>query len=731
MSARKIFVHYRLPVTITKETEQHTSGIEKYTKQILNSGPEFTTNELSKLTLNVEDKIIDVSVFSIPASNEIGSMDCLHMGLLSDYTPENHKKIQKDMKRDISINLIEKKNMIPIYPPSFTKKDEAFGTRLAMLSRYKMYNRVYDIFDEEEAFYNNVKLCTIFALEIQKEMREEDKIFITSPELWMLPYILAAPKVTMCFYSPLIQPDMFLTLSKSSEIIKSWLSCCSFEFQSFKDQQYFEQIISRQVGLEIKKDLIRKQMFINPIGINFAYMKKVIETNPTSEIHKLLSIPDKETRLILNIVTLSNLDSAQDIMFAFSKIQTANYILVNCLLPIGETFDQLESDNLVRSLEYFSLTNPYIRTVATTTNILLYELFKSASALISLYHEKSILEFKRLTGKPVISNVLSRISSIPIPFTNMFFVNPKHPKHTSGVIGHVMELEDNYVPFEHIPESSMYFKKAGFFCDKGYEEMTIKKKQGDPIKLNIDMFIDMIIEKNESVNIYCDYDGTISEIVATPGAAIPQPPLLELLDSISLIANLKIISGRDSSFLKKYFTNVKYTIYAEHGAEVYEKGVLRLLVDNSAWIEEALALANFFVKRTPGLEIEIKKSSIAFHYRKCREIMSHQIFLLEKTLKKFLLHRPVEIRKGKKIIEVVPKAVNKGSVVQNHPGITICIGDDTTDEDMFDKCVNQTNMHGIVVGEHFSSARWKVSNVKDVIFLLTKLEKALREKQVK
>lgn len=728
MVQRNIFIHYRLPVILTNKSSINNCIIEVFKNNILNSKSQFTSNQLLNRTLNKKDYFRNVYVHVIPGSNNLFEKNCIHMGMLSNYTEENANILLEYQRINIMKELRTEKNMIPIFPKLFKDKDEKFGNKILKLSRFETYENVYEYYDDEESFYHNLKLCSLFAIEIHKEVKEGDRIFITSPELWMLPYCLSLPKITMCFYLPLIQPDIFLSMNKSTEIIKSWISCNSFEFQSIKDKNYFKEIIYRQISIKIQLDFINKQLFLNPLGINFDYILKMLLIVSPFKINKLLSITKKEIPLILNIVPLDNMDAAQDIMIAFNKIKNKKYMLINCLLPIGNSFSQLDCDNLTKSLVFFNLSSSYFRTIPITTNLLLYKLYNSANALISLYNEKSILEFKRLTGKPVISSSLSRISSIPINLSNMFFVNPKDHKEISGVIKYIMSETYDLNPNKFIPDSIQYLNKSIYYSDKGFKADLKKKEEKIPKEFTKEIQ-NKLISENSVFNIYCDYDGTLTEIVDNPNDAKPTEDLLNLLNSISINSNLTIITGRTSDFINKYFNNSKYTIYAEHGAEVYENGKWLLSINNNEWIDEALVVAKFFEKRTPGLNIELKKSALTIHYRACSKLLNYQINDLEKIMKKFLLNYNVKVKRGKKIIEVTPLLINKGSIINKQPGISFCIGDDTTDEDMFKKCIGNNDMYSILIGNRPSLAKWRFKGVSNVINLLKEIDNTLKEKQ--
>ena len=90
------------------------------------------------------------------------------------------------------------------------------------------------------------------------------------------------------------------------------------------------------------------------------------------------------------------------------------------------------------------------------------------------------------------------------------------------------------------------------------------------------------------------------------------------------------------------------------------------------------------MQRTTGSTIEVKKSSITWHYRnsdpewgefQCRQCQD----LLENNLAN---KRPIEVMLGKKNLEVRPMAINKGEIVkrivyQNPDAeFVFCAGDD-------------------------------------------------------
>ncbi|KAL7277126.1 hypothetical protein ACG7TL_008971 [Trametes sanguinea] len=195
-----------------------------------------------------------------------------------------------------------------------------------------------------------------------------------------------------------------------------------------------------------------------------------------------------------------------------------------------------------------------------------------------------------------------------------------------------------------------------------------------------------------------DYDGTLAPIVKVPSAAVPSKETLEALETLTADPKnvVYIISGRDGEFLEQHLGHIKNLgMSAEHGGFIREPGesTWRNFTESldMSWMSEVLEIFKYYTERTTGSHIEVKKSSITWHYRSADPewglFQCHQCQdLLENNLAR---KRPIEVLVGKKNLEVRPLAVNKGEIVKRilyfNPDaeFIFCAGDDKTDEDMF------------------------------------------------
>ncbi len=140
------------------------------------------------------------------------------------------------------------------------------------------------------------------------------------------------------------------------------------------------------------------------------------------------------------------------------------------------------------------------------------------------------------------------------------------------------------------------------------------------------------------------------------------------------------------------------------------------------WKAEIYPLLELYTDRTPGAFIEEKDYSLVWHYRRTEPLLGAQ---RAKDLKDDLLHLTsnlnVGVMEGNKVIEIKNNVVNKGRaalnwVTQRAWDFILAIGDDRTDEDLFE--VLPPEAYSIKVGLAPSRARFNLVEQRDVLPLL-------------
>ena len=116
--------------------------------------------------------------------------------------------------------------------------------------------------------------------------------------------------------------------------------------------------------------------------------------------------------------------------------------------------------------------------------------------------------------------------------------------------------------------------------------------------------------------IFCDFDGTLSEIVADPARARPAPAAVDALTRLgSVYARVGVLSGRPVAFLEQFFDGGVF-LAGLYGLEVVDGGIRRDHPQAGAWREVIDDVAACSRDRGPdGMLVENKGLSITLHYR--------------------------------------------------------------------------------------------------------------------
>jgi len=231
--------------------------------------------------------------------------------------------------------------------------------------------------------------------------------------------------------------------------------------------------------------------------------------------------------------------------------------------------------------------------------------------------------------------------------------------------------------------------------------------------------IEQALSAGKRIALFLDYDGTLREIELDPRAATPNAGITTLLKQLGQQAHLDvtIISGRSQQDLEEFLGDYPFRLIAEHGASFRAPGKKdweRLDRNiNYAWKEELLAILRLYEQATPGSTIEEKYSSIVWHYRRAeKEFGAWKANQLTEELTALTANNPIKVRHGRKMVEVTAAENNKGAAVarvlaeNDAYQVTLCAGDDITDESMFE--LSGLRLMTIKVGSGTTQARFRL-----------------------
>ncbi|KAJ8758979.1 hypothetical protein K2173_003217 [Erythroxylum novogranatense] len=253
--------------------------------------------------------------------------------------------------------------------------------------------------------------------------------------------------------------------------------------------------------------------------------------------------------------------------------------------------------------------------------------------------------------------------------------------------------------------------------------------------------------------IFLDYDGTVipqSSIIKSPS-----PEVISVLKTLSEDPKntVFIVSGRGRSSLSEWLASCDMLgIAAEHGHfirwnKTSEWEIYPLDVDLD-WKKIVEPVMRLYTEATDGSSIEIKESALVWHHQdadpdfgscQAKELLDH--------IESVLANEPAVVKRGQHIVEVKPQGVSKGFVAERVlmnmaeegklPDFVICIGDDRSDEDMFERILRTVSgptlpavpeIFACTVGQKPSKAKYYLDDTADVVRLLQGLAAVSRPK---
>lgn len=243
-------------------------------------------------------------------------------------------------------------------------------------------------------------------------------------------------------------------------------------------------------------------------------------------------------------------------------------------------------------------------------------------------------------------------------------------------------------------------------------------------------------ENSSNRILFFDYDGTLAPIVPDPATAMLSHEVKALILEIARNNTVVIVSGRDRNFLEQNFGDLPVHIVAEHGALYKTKGNSEWALNENYeenWKESIQPILDIYAKRCPGAFVEEKETSLAWHYRMAddADYADRRARELLWQLKNYIqpeLH--LQVIDGNKVVEVKKTAFNKGTAAKGFVDagdydFVLAIGDDTTDEDMFDALPETA--FTIKIGDELSSARNHIKSQEEVFDFLTFISSPVAE----
>ncbi|GAA0150040.1 hypothetical protein LIER_09066 [Lithospermum erythrorhizon] len=244
--------------------------------------------------------------------------------------------------------------------------------------------------------------------------------------------------------------------------------------------------------------------------------------------------------------------------------------------------------------------------------------------------------------------------------------------------------------------------------------------------------------------IFLDYDGTVvsqHSMIKSPGSDV-----IALLNSLCGDPNntVFVVSGRGRASLGEWLAPCESLgIAAEHGYYIRwnKNAKWESLTAYLDWKDMVEPVMQQYTDATDGSYIESKESAIVWHFKDADpDFGSWQSQELLEHLESVLANEPAAVKRGEHIVEVQSQGVTKGLVAHKvlnrmvndgrPPDFVLCIGDDRSDEDMFESITSfgssaspssVPDIFACTVGQKPSKAKYFLNNTSDVLELLEAL----------
>lgn len=621
----------------------------------------------------------------------------------------------------------------------------------------------YTVFDDE-AFQHYEQANQLFADRVIEHAQAGDTIWIHDYQLFLVPAMVRArrPDVTIGFFLHIPFPsyEIFRLLHRpwKEKIIDGLLSADLVGFHTYEYVQHFLKTVSMVMGLDnqyrairYKNRLVKTDLF--PLGIDYEKFKAATNNENTIALKNEIFRNFSDKKIIFSV---DRLDYTKGINHRLAGFETflkhhpewhQKVVFVLVVVPSREIISKYnERKQLIEELvgrlngEYSTLAwQPIIYRYASLGFDELCAMYQVADVgLITPLRDGMNLVAKEYVASRVAQRgvlILSELAGAASELGEAMLVNPWDKNEVALAIEQALTMP---VPEQQKQMGVMQKRLTDYDVQHWVDDFLnklneVRTQQQEAVSNDLSgiSLVKLLKKYKTAVNrlLLIDYDGTLVPFARYPAQAVPGETVLSLLENLSKDphTNVTIISGRDRSTLTQWFGHLPINLIAEHGAATRLSGedweVEKHL--DQQWKTNIRPTLEIFERRSPGSFIEEKSHTLAWHYRNTNKDLG---FIRSRELLDNLVHLvrggELQVIDGNKVIEVRIAGVDKGHaakklVQQINPDFVLAIGDDKTDEDMFQALVNYD--YTIRVGQGITAAHYTLTAQPDVISLFKHL----------
>lgn len=669
--------------------------------------------------------------------------------------------LDDDCKKSKLNRELKKDNLHPVYLSEEYIENYYEGYSNSILWPLCHYFHHY-IRHEPEYWEAYKEVNEIFCKSALKIIEPGDLLWVQDYQLMLVPGMVRQRMANVCIgyfhHIPFPSYELFRALPERKELLTGLMGADYIGFHTHSYMQHFINSINKVLKLDCEMDEVHlhdRIVYLNarPMGINFKKFYNAILNPLIKQEADLLKETFGNTKIILSV---DRLDYSKGILIRLSgftcflnhhpeyrkkvtlvmivspsrdKVSKYNELkdeidkMVGAINGQFSTMDWVPVHYFYRSFDFEKLCALYyIADIALVTPL------RDGMNLVA----KEYLATKR--NKPGIL-ILSEMAGASTELSETLIVNPND----------IGEIEDALVKALKMPvkkqkrilksmQKTIATNTVNHWAEHLIEELRQARQSNDNLRSKIlrkESFSNIKHAYDQARNrlIILDYDGTLVGFKNDPGQSVPTYPLLDILKKLGHNRFNKVVvsSGRNRALLDKWLGKLPIDLAAEHGAFYKENGIWHENLPEIQWNDYILKTMELMVRKTPGSLLEIKKTSLVFHYRKVDPGLAElRVNQLINALVTPCSKENLQIMKGNKIIEIKSPHYNKGSDAQRllekkHYDFILAMGDDTTDDELFMSLPEEAIT--IKVGKNSKIAKYNLPNQNKTLYFLNRLIK--------
>ena len=597
----------------------------------------------------------------------------------------------------------------------------------------------------------------LFCEEICRLVRPGDLVWVQDYQLMLLPGMLRKCQPDLCIgyfhHIPFPSYELFRILPERAEVLEGLLGADFIAFHTHDYMRHFISAAERVLRLDFKLNEVQfgnriVRVDAMPMGINYdLYHKASQKAEVQKAIERTCSLFGKH-KLILSV---DRLDYSKGILhrllgFAgFLEHHPEYRGKVTLAMVIVPSRDQVGSYAELKTKidEEIGSINGRYSTMGWTPVCYFYHGF-SLEELTAMYYVADIAlvtplrDGMNLVAKEYVATkcdntgvlILSEMAGAAVEMNDALLINPNDTEQIERAIWQALEMPEEEQKrrlrgMQAVISAQTVDKWAADFVSEmedtyGMNEELRRKKLSASAIASIRMKYSQATRRL----ILLDYDGTLAALKPRPEDAAPTPELMALLQQLASDPRNKVVinSGRDHRTLEQWLGQLPVAMAAEHGAFYKEDGSWHKNACQVEWGAGLLSILHMFVSKTPHSHLEVKETALAWHYRESDAwlgtIRAQQ---LVNALVSVCIRQNLQIIQGDKVVEIKSPDHTKGSEVKRlmakaNYDFILALGDDTTDEDMFQAL--PPGVLTIKVGCVSQAARFNLASQSDVLPLL-------------